>query len=99
VRSTIGDVITHVVMMKMHDPADRVEAATRLRSLAGQIPELLSIEVLLDSLGRPGAYDLVLLSTHSDEAGLLAYLDHPAHHELIDWLRPRLAERVVVDAQ
>ncbi|MBK9436023.1 MAG: hypothetical protein IPN52_13330 [Micrococcales bacterium] len=44
--------ITHVVMMKLHDPADRVEAATRLRSMQGQIPDLLSVEVLIDPLGR-----------------------------------------------
>ena len=48
VRSYDWGVITHVVMMKLHDPADRVEAATRLRSMQGQIPELLSVEVLID---------------------------------------------------
>ena len=57
-------------MLKPHDSTDRVEAATRLRSLEGQIPEMLSIEVLLDSLGRAGAFDLVLRTTHHDEAGL-----------------------------
>jgi hypothetical protein len=92
-------VITHVVMMKLHDPADRVEAATRLRDLEGRIPELLTIEVLLDSMGRPGAFDLVLRSTHADEAGLTGYLDHPAHQDLLGWLRPRIAHRAVVDAQ
>lgn len=85
-------------MMKMHDSADRNEAATRLRSLEGQIPDLLSIEVLVDSLGRTGAYDLVLRSTHHDETGLIGYLEHPAHHEALEWLRPRLADRAVIDA-
>jgi hypothetical protein len=92
-------VITHVVMMKLHDPADRVEAATRLRSMQGQIPELLSVEVLIDSLGRDGCFDLVLRSTHTDEHGLIGYLEHPVHQELLAWLRPRLADRAVVDAQ
>jgi hypothetical protein len=92
-------VITHVVMMKMHDPADRVEAATRLRGMEGHIPDLLSIEVLIDTLGRSGAYDLVLRSTHTDEHGLVAYLEHPVHQEVLGWLRPRLADRAVVDAE
>jgi hypothetical protein len=92
-------VITHVVMMKLHDRADQTEAATRLRDMEGKIPELLSIEVLIDDLGRPGAYDLVLRSTHADEAGLTAYVDHPVHQELLVWLRPRLADRAVVDAR
>ncbi|HNE87954.1 MAG TPA: Dabb family protein [Actinomycetota bacterium] len=91
--------ITHIVMMKLHDSDDRVEAATRLRDMEGRIPELLSLEVLIDDLGRPGAYDLVLRSTHADEAGLLAYVEHPVHQELLVWLRPRLADRAVVDAR
>jgi hypothetical protein len=86
-------------MMKLHDPADRIEAASRLRAMDGQIPDLLSVEVLLDSLGRSGAYDLVLRSTHTDERGLVAYLEHPVHQELLAWLRPRLAQRAVVDAR
>jgi hypothetical protein len=92
-------VITHIVMMKLHHSDDRVEAATRLRDMEGRIPELLSLEVLIDDLGRPGAYDLVLRSTHADEAGLLAYVEHPVHQELLVWLRPRLADRAVVDAR
>ena len=55
--------------------------------------------MLIDDLGRPGAYDLVLRSTHADEAGLLAYVEHPVHQELLVWLRPRLADRAVVDAR
>ncbi len=35
-------VITHIVMMKLHDSDDRVEAATRLRDMEGRIPELLA---------------------------------------------------------
>lgn len=95
----MAGVITHVVMMKLHNPADRIEAATRLRAMEGHIPELLSIEVLLDTLGRTGSYELVLRTTHQDEHGLIAYLEHPVHRELLDWLRPRLADRAVVDAQ
>jgi hypothetical protein len=86
-------------MMKLHDPADRLEAATRLRDMEGRIPELLTVEVLVDDLGRPGAYDLVLRSTHVDEAGLTAYIAHPVHQDLLVWLRPRLADRAVVDAR
>jgi hypothetical protein len=86
-------------MMKLHDPADRLEAATRLRDMEGRIPELLTVEVLIDALGRSGAYDLVLRSTHTDEAGLAAYVEHPVHQDLLVWLRPRLADRAVVDAR
>jgi hypothetical protein len=85
-------------MMKLHDPTDRDEAASRLRDMQGRIPTLITVEVLVDELGRDGAYDLVLRSTHDDEPGLRAYLEHPVHQELLSWLRSRLAARAVVDA-
>ena len=84
--------------MKMTDPADTVEAVERLRNMEGQIPDLLTVEVLADDLGRDGAYDLVLRSTHQDAAGLVGYLEHPVHQDLLGWLRPRLAARAVIDA-
>lgn len=91
-------VITHAVMMKFTDPADATEAVERLLAMNGRIPQLLSLQVMADTLGRDGAYDLVLLSTHDDEAGLIGYLEHPVHQDLLGWIRPRLAARAVVDA-
>ncbi len=85
-------------MMKLHDSADRLEAVTRLRGLEGKVPDLLSIEVLEDSLGRTGAADLVLISTHADTDGLTGYLEHPDHEDVAAWLRPRLVSRSVVDS-
>ncbi|MBK6763381.1 MAG: Dabb family protein [Micrococcales bacterium] len=90
--------ITHVVMMKLHDRADSHDAAQRLLAIAGRIPDLRSIEVLVDTLDRPGAYDLVLRSTHADEAGLAGYQQHPVHQDVLTWLSPRIAQRAVVDA-
>ncbi len=85
-------------MMKLHDRADSHEAAQRLLAMAGRIPELMSIEVLVDDLERPGAYDLVLRSTHADEAGLASYQQHPVHQDVLTWLSPKIAQRAVVDA-
>jgi len=85
-------------MMKLTDPADTIEAVERLQYMDGKIPDLLSIEVLADALHRDGAFDLVLRSTHADEAGLVGYLEHPEHQALLAWLRPRLARRAVIDA-
>lgn len=85
--------------MKLEDPDDRVEAVERLRWMQGRIPSLLSLEVLADDLGRNGAYDVYLRSTHLDDQGLLDYVEHPVHVEVLEWLRPRLAARAVVDAR
>lgn len=91
--------ITHVVMMKLKDPSDRDEAVELLRGMAGRIPDLLDVQVHGDSLGRDGAYDLVLISSHADEAGLDGYIGHEVHQEVLTWLRPRLTTRAVVDAE
>ena len=85
-------------MMKLHDRADSHDAAQRLLAMAGRIPDLRSIELLVDTLFRLGAYGLVLLSTHADEAGLAGYQQHPVHQDVLTWLSPRIAQRAVVDA-
>ena len=90
--------ITHVVSYKFSDSADAPEGAARLRSMQGQIPSLLSLHCGYDSLGRDGAYDVVLVTEHEDEAGLQAYGDHPVHKEVQGWLLEHMVGRTVVDS-
>ncbi|MEO6822220.1 MAG: Dabb family protein [Candidatus Nanopelagicales bacterium] len=89
--------ITHVASFTLTDPGDRDEAVRRLQALAPQIEQILSLQSGVDAVGDTGAADLVLITTHSDVAGLKAYQQHPVHQELLSWLGPRLAERTVVD--
>lgn len=91
--------IRHVVLMRFTDPAQAPEAKARLEALVGRIPELLGLDVGLDVLRSDASYDLSLVTTHDDLAGLQAYQTHPVHVELIEWLRPLLAQRAVVDAE
>lgn len=89
--------ITHVVTFKFAESADAPEGAARLRSMVGQIPSLLSLHCGYDTLGRDGAYDVVLVTEHEDEHGLQEYQAHPVHAEVIAWLRDRTVARTVVD--
>ena len=91
--------IRHTVLMRFTDPDDAAEARTRLEGLVGAVPALLTLQVDLDVLRTESSYDLALVSTHDDLAGLRAYADHPAHLEVLGWLRPRLAARAAVDAE
>ncbi|UGT44150.1 Dabb family protein [Nocardia yamanashiensis] len=91
-------VLTHVVLMKFHERADREEAARLLTALPAAIPHLRALRVTLDALGTPVSYDLCLITEHDSESELLAYQQHPAHRELAGWLVPRLASRAVVDS-
>ena len=91
--------IRHTVLMRFTDAEDAPEAKARLDGLVGAVPALLSLQVDLDVLRTDASYDLALVSTHADLAGLKAYAEHPAHQAVLDWLRPRLAARAAVDAE
>ena len=91
--------IRHVVLLRFADPADAPEAKQRLEALTGRIPALHALEAGIDVLRTEASYDLALVTTHDDLAGLDAYQVHPEHQEFLAWVRPRLAARAVVDAE
>jgi hypothetical protein len=87
--------LTHAVMFTLHDSADAAAAVSRLRAMIGRIPSLLDLQAGTSAGG--GAPHVLLLTRHEDVAGLQAYAEHPVHQELLAWIRPRIADRVVVD--
>lgn len=89
--------ITHVVLMAFTDRADAAEAKRRLEALIGAVPALRTLHVGLDAVGAPGSSDLCLTTTHASAEALREYQEHPAHAEVLGWLRPRLASRAAVD--
>lgn len=91
--------VRHIVLISFTDRDDAPEAKHRLEALPAEVPEIASLEVVLDALRAPGAYDLALTTTHTSPQTLAAYQDHPVHQAFLQWLRPRLAARAVVDAE
>lgn len=89
--------LTHVVLFRLHDPADAEEVVRRLHALRGRIPALLSLEAGVDVLGSEQSYDVALVTTHEDMAGMQAYQVDPVHAEFAAWLRPLVAARAAVD--
>jgi hypothetical protein len=89
--------ITHIVLMKFADPANRDEAKTRLEALTDQIPQIASLTVGLDIVRSDASSDLALITTHDDIDALKGYQSHPVHVEFAGWLKPLLASRTVVD--
>jgi hypothetical protein len=90
-------VITHIVLMKFADQANRDEAKTKLEALPEQIPQIASLTVGLDLVGSDASSDLALITTHADLDALKGYQSHPVHVEFAGWLKPLLASRTVVD--
>ena len=91
--------VRHVVLMRFTDPGDAPEAQRRLAALDGVVPELLALETGLDVLRTEASYDLFLATTHDSLDGLQRYAEHPAHQDFLQWARPRLAARAVVDSE
>ncbi len=74
--------LTHIVIWKYRPEvteAEREEHAARLRRLPQFIPHVESFAVGFDVLRLARSYDLGLVATFRDRAGLAAYDQHPEH--------------------
>ncbi|MEV4414060.1 Dabb family protein [Catellatospora sp. NPDC049609] len=89
--------LSHVVLMTFTDAADAAKAKDLLEALVADVAEISSMSVHLDELHTPVSAHLCMITTHTDADALAGYQRHPAHLELAQWLRPRLAARTVVD--
>lgn len=89
--------VRHVVCQKFSNRADAEEAAGMLRALLGVVPTLRNMEVGLNELPSERAFDLVLIATFDDFAGLHAYDAHPAHEAARAFIRAHRTGTVSVD--
>lgn len=91
--------LKHVVLWKLKDPAQGPELKRRLEALVGQVPSIRSFEVGLNVVAADTASDVVLVSSFDDLAGLQAYVEHPAHQRVVDFVKQVVSERRAVDYQ
>ncbi|MGA0334096.1 MAG: Dabb family protein [Kiritimatiellia bacterium] len=96
--------ITHVVQWKVKDQALGLDKAgileklkQDLENLCNEIPEIISLQVGLNAKAADAASDVVLLSTFADWEALERYQQHPAHQEVVGFVREIAVERRVVD--
>lgn len=68
-----------------------------LESMVGVAPSLRSMEVGIDFAQDNPSADLVLTSTFDDREGLAAYAVHPVHLAFLEWFKPLITIRSVVD--
>jgi len=81
--------IKHVVMFKLADPTDENKKAAKeiIMAMEGKIEGLLSLEVGINIVESPRAFDLVLTSTHSTLEDLKAYAPHPLHMPVAQYMK------------
>jgi endonuclease/exonuclease/phosphatase family metal-dependent hydrolase len=96
-------VIRHVVVLRWQDDAtaeQRQAVVDGLRALPAVIPELRAYVVGVDAGLAEGNADLVVIGDVDDVAGWRAYMDHPAHQQVIvERIRPILAARTAIQIE
>lgn len=95
--------IRHVVSWKLaaEDAAVRAEQAAeiaaRLLALDGVVPQLLSISAGANVAYPDANWDVSLVADFASIADLEAYQVHPAHEEVVAYVRSVVSGRVAVD--
>jgi len=92
--------IVHIVMFEFKEEnkvANLQKAKKMLDALVEKIPTLLSMEVGLDFMGSERSCDLVLTTTFDDKDGLSTYATHPAHVEVVGFIKEVTQLAKVVD--
>ncbi|WP_417561670.1 Dabb family protein [Microbacterium sp.] len=97
--------LRHVVMWRLAatDPAVRAaqarEIADRLTALVGVVPAIaaLSAGPNTGSNEVDGNWDAALVVDVADRDALAAYANHPAHQDVVAYVRGVAADRVAVD--
>lgn len=92
--------LVHIVMFqfKEENKQENLEQVkTMLEALPSKIDTLRSMEVGIDISRSERSFDMVLVSTFDDQAGLDAYALHPAHQEVVRVIKEVTTLSKVVD--
>jgi hypothetical protein len=92
--------IKHIVMWKFKDEvaeADKLEMKRQLESLKGVVPSLVDIEIGMNFAEGDAAMDMVLNSEFQTVEDLKVYVGHPEHLKVVEFVKPLVCERAVVD--
>lgn len=93
--------IKHMVMFKKKPETDETtlqEIMDRLEGLYGEIHGLMGIRCYRSlPSDRPVVWAFLLDSTLADADALRAYIAHPQHVAVNEWMSPFLESRAVID--
>ena len=90
----------HTALFKWHDHVtpEQIEAAQQqIRALQGQIPGLLQTSMGANISPRSQGYSHGIVMFFEDQAALQAYTPHPAHLQILEFLKPLLREAAELD--
>jgi hypothetical protein len=78
-------VLTHIALFKLKDRSSENTRATRDRiaAIEGKIPQLLTMQLGINEIASPRAYDIALIQTFESVEAMQAYQVHPVHKALL----------------
>lgn len=91
--------VTHLVLFRLKEANEENIAAaiSQLRTLAGKIPTLRTLHVGADFIHSARSYDIGLVATFDDVAGLQAYQEHPVHLPVLAYMRENCSTIAAAD--
>lgn len=95
--------IRHIVMVTVNGQTQdeknqqTLKAATMLEGLVGVIPGLRKMSVFANVIDAPNNSDFVLVADFDDDRALEAYMTHPAHLEVLDYIGTIRVDRAAID--
>ena len=96
--------IKHIVLWKLKPGAEvgfvEENAAfmkEKLEGLAGKIPEIITIQVQLNTLKIDGNYDVSLTAEFESEEAMRIYQKHPLHEKIAVYVRKITESRAAID--
>ena len=97
--------IVHIVFWRLHERSanghtkqeNALEMKRRFEALVGVIPGLVRCTIGIDVAQTPDSADVALYSEFESRAALDGYQPHPAHQEIVAFLKDVQTERRVVD--
>lgn len=92
--------LVHIVMFQFKEEnksENLVRVKAMLEALPQKIETLKSMEVGIDISKSERSFDLILVSTFEDQAGLDIYVPHSAHQEVVSVIKEVTSLSKVVD--
>ncbi len=96
--------VKHIVCFKLKDEAEgapKLENARRIKrdleALAARVPGVVRLEVGINFVKDPMAYDIALYSEFESGDALRQYATHPEHLKIVEFIGKVRESRVVVD--
>lgn len=90
--------INHIVMFRFGDDKEQVQIVKeKLEELPPRIAEIKHYEVGINMIESERAYDMVLISKFDSMDDLESYATHPAHEEVLQYIRSVATSIVAVD--